>query len=160
MLKKYWRLLVVVLVIISVPIIYTIKRNNDYLRMDREAQRLLDEDKPTGSTETDDPTRPVDASLAEPGGGRPMLLDLGAGTCIPCKQMQPILETLRQEYQGRVTVQIVDVNEHPDWAQKYSIYLIPTQIFLGAEGKELFRHEGFFSREEILGKFKEYGWEK
>ena len=147
----------VALVIISIPIIYTVKRNADYVRMDREAQRLLDEEEPTGLLETGNSVQPGE-SLVEPGGGLPMLLDLGAGTCIPCKEMQPILEKLKAEYGGKVTVQVVDVYEHQDWAQKYRIYLIPTQIFLDPQGKELFRHEGFFSREEILGKFKEFGW--
>ena len=140
------------------PIIYTVKRNADYVRMDREAQRLLDEEEPVEPIPADNSGRQGESALIEPGGGRPMLLDLGAGTCIPCKEMQPILEKLQQEYDGRVTVQIVDVYEHQDWAQKYRIYLIPTQIFLDAQGTELFRHEGFFSREEILAKFKEYGW--
>lgn len=157
MLKKYWRPLVALLVIISVPIIYTVKRNADYVRMDREAQRLLDEREPTGRIDTGNSAR-TGEPLIEPGGGRPMLLDLGATTCIPCKEMQPILDELKQEYDGRVTVQIVDVYEHRDWAQKYKVYLIPTQIFFDAQGKELYRHTGFYSRGEILAKFREYGW--
>ena len=142
-LKKYWRWILVALLIVALPVLYNIKRNAEFTRTDREAARLLNGQ---------------EVSPAEPGMGEPMLLDLGAGTCIPCKQMQPILETLQKEYAGRVVVQIVDVHEHPDWAQKYRVYLIPTQIFFDSTGKELFRHEGFFAREEILGKFREFGW--
>ena len=43
--------------------------------------------------------------------------------------------------------------------QKYEVSTIPTQIFFDAEGKERFRHEGFFSREEILAKWRELGVE-
>ena len=41
--------------------------------------------------------------------------------------------------------------------QKYGVKMIPTQIFFDASGKELFRHEGFMSKEDILGKWKELG---
>lgn len=147
------------MVIIALPVVYTIKQNADYARMDREADRLLRggqaDDVASGSANDGSA---AGVALTAPGNGLPMLLDLGAGTCIPCREMQPILEQLQKEYDGKVTVQIVDVYEHQDWARKYKVYLIPTQIFFDAQGKELFRHEGFFSRAEILAKFKEYGW--
>jgi thioredoxin 1 len=89
----------------------------------------------------------------------PRLVDLGAGKCIPCKMMAPILEELKSEYEGRFEVVFIDVWENPDEAKKYGIKIIPTQIFYDASGKELFRHEGFFSREDIMGKWKEYGFD-
>jgi thioredoxin 1 len=87
----------------------------------------------------------------------PKLLDLGAGKCIPCKMMKPILDELREEYKGRFDVVFVDVWENPNEAKKYNIKMIPTQIFYDASGKELFRHEGFYSKEDILAKWKELG---
>src|ERR1035438_2634672 len=87
----------------------------------------------------------------------PRLLDLGAGKCIPCKKMAPILEELKKEYAGKMEVEFVDVWQNPDAANKYGIRLIPTQIFYEATGKELFRHEGFFGKEDILGKWKALG---
>jgi thioredoxin 1 len=87
----------------------------------------------------------------------PRLLDLGAIKCIPCKMMAPILEELKKEYKGRLEVVFIDVWENPDEAKKSGIKLIPTQIFYNASGKELYRHEGFFSKEDILGKWKEFG---
>jgi thioredoxin 1 len=87
----------------------------------------------------------------------PMLRDLGAGKCIPCKMMAPILEQLRKEYAGRMNVEFIDVWQNPDASQRYGIEMIPTQIFYDAEGKELFRHTGFFGKEAILGKWKELG---
>ncbi len=87
----------------------------------------------------------------------PRLLDLGADKCIPCKMMAPILEQLRQDCQGRLEVVFIDVWKSPEEAQKYGIRSIPTQIFYDASGAELFRHEGFFSREEILAKWRELG---
>ena len=87
----------------------------------------------------------------------PKLLDLGAGKCIPCKKMAPILEELKKEYAGKLEVEFIDVWKDPDAAKKYGIQLIPTQIFYDAAGKELFRHEGFFGKEDILAKWKELG---
>jgi len=87
----------------------------------------------------------------------PQLIDLGADKCIPCKAMAPILEELRQNYAGRMNVRFIDVWKNPDAGQEFSIRMIPTQIFIDAKGNELFRHEGFFSRADILSKWQELG---
>ena len=87
----------------------------------------------------------------------PRLVDLGANKCIPCKMMAPILEELKKEYAGRLLVEFIDVWQTPDVGKKFKINLIPTQIFFDAAGKELFRHEGFFAKKEILAKWKELG---
>jgi thioredoxin 1 len=87
----------------------------------------------------------------------PKLLDLGAGKCVPCKMMAPILEGLKKEYAGKMNVEFIDVWVNPDAAKPYGIEVIPTQIFYDADGKELFRHVGFFGKEDILGKWKELG---
>jgi len=87
----------------------------------------------------------------------PKLLDLGATKCIPCIKMSPILEELKKEYAGKLEVEFIDVWQSADAGTQYGIRLIPTQIFFDATGKELFRHEGFFGKEDILGKWKELG---
>ncbi|MGE5297324.1 MAG: thioredoxin family protein, partial [Solirubrobacterales bacterium] len=87
----------------------------------------------------------------------PRLVDLGRETCIPCKMMIPVLAQLREEYAGRLSVEFVNTEENPAEADKYNIKLIPTQVFIDASGKELFRHEGFFSKEDIVAKWKELG---
>ena len=87
----------------------------------------------------------------------PRLVDLGAGRCIPCKMMAPILEDLRKTYTGKMDVVFIDVWENPEAAKKHAVNMIPTQIFYDAAGKELFRHEGFFGKDDILAKWKELG---
>ena len=89
----------------------------------------------------------------------PRLVDLGAGKCIPCKKMAPILEELKKEYAGRMEVEFIDVWKNPDAGKAYGVEMIPTQIFYDASGKELDRHTGFMGREDILGKWKELGVE-
>lgn len=87
----------------------------------------------------------------------PRLVDLGADKCIPCKMMAPILEELKETYTGKLDVVFIDVWKNPDAATGYGIKVIPTQIFYDAAGKELFRHEGFYSKEDILAKWQEFG---
>lgn len=87
----------------------------------------------------------------------PLLLDLGATKCIPCKMMAPILEELKVEQAEHFRVVFVDVWEKPAEARKHKINLIPTQIFFDADGGELFRHEGFYGKEDILAKWRELG---
>jgi len=105
------------------------------------------------------PGPPVAAQPTEPvaKAALPRLVDLGAGKCIPCKMMAPILEELKEQYKGRLDVIFLDVWKNPDVSKQYGIRVIPTQIFYDATGKERFRHEGFFSKEDILAKWKEFG---
>jgi thioredoxin 1 len=87
----------------------------------------------------------------------PMLVDLGKGTCIPCKKMKPILEELTLEYKDRAVVRVIDLRDDPQAANQYRIRLIPTQIFYDADGTEVYRHEGFMDKESIKMKFAEMG---
>jgi thioredoxin 1 len=87
----------------------------------------------------------------------PLLVDLGKGTCIPCKKMKPILDELTIEYQGRAIVKVIDLRYEPRAARQYKIRLIPTQIFYDADGNEVYRHEGFMDKQSIETKFAEMG---
>ncbi len=91
--------------------------------------------------------------------GKPMLVDLGASTCIPCKEMVPVLAKVKKMYEGKAVVKIIDVYENPEAANRYEIRVVPTQIFLDKDGNVVFRHEGFFSKEEIVKIFKDMGVE-
>lgn len=90
----------------------------------------------------------------------PKLLDLGAHACIPCQKLEPILKELKEEYRGLLAVEFIDVwkQENKQKAALYRIESIPTQIFFDASGKELWRHEGFISKEAILEKWEELGY--
>ncbi len=98
-------------------------------------------------------------TLARGAEKRPKLLDLGAGQCIPCKLMAPTLEELKTEQAGKLDVEFVDVwqKANAKRALEHGIKAIPTQIFFDADGKEVWRHEGFISKHGILLKWKELG---
>ena len=87
----------------------------------------------------------------------PRLVDLGAGKCIPCKMMKPILDDLTQNYADQFAVVFIDVWENRGEGEKYGIRMIPTQIFYSADGKELARHEGFMAKKDIFAKWQELG---
>jgi thioredoxin 1 len=86
-------------------------------------------------------------------------IELGSVNCIPCKKMQPVMKAIEQKYGEKVKVLFYDVwtEEQKPYAKKYGIRLIPTQVFLDENGKEFFRHEGFYPEEEIHKIFKQRG---
>jgi thioredoxin 1 len=95
------------------------------------------------------------AAAAKP--ALPRLVDLGADKCIPCRMMAPLLAELAKEYAGQLDVVFIDVWKNPGEAPRYRINIIPTQIFFDAAGKELFRHEGFYAKKDILAKWAKLG---
>jgi len=86
-------------------------------------------------------------------------IELGSVKCIPCQQMQPILKSIEKNYGEQVKVIFHDVwtPEGKAYATEYKINLIPTQVFLDENGKEFFRHEGFFPEEEVVKLLKTKG---
>jgi thioredoxin 1 len=81
-------------------------------------------------------------------------VELGSVNCIPCKQMQPVMKSIEEKYGQQVKVVFHDVWKDKTPARKYGIQLIPTQVFLDENGKEFFRHEGFFAESEIIKLFE------
>jgi thiol-disulfide isomerase/thioredoxin len=95
---------------------------------------------------------PVDKARAS---GKASLVDFGSTGCIPCKMMEPILESLRGKYKDNVNVLFINVTEEPILASRYSVQAIPVQIFFDKTGKEYFRHVGFFPQDQIETKISE-----
>jgi thioredoxin 1 len=89
-------------------------------------------------------------------------IELGSVNCIPCKQMQPVMKSIEEKYGEQIKVIFYDVwkAEQKQYAQKYGIRLIPTQVFLDESGKEFHRHEGFYPETEIDEILKEKGLEQ
>ncbi|MDD3044447.1 MAG: thioredoxin family protein [Candidatus Delongbacteria bacterium] len=86
-------------------------------------------------------------------------IELGSVNCVPCKMMQPVMKEIEKEYPTQVKVVFHDV-----WTQKgkidgskYKVRVIPTQVFLDSLGKEYFRHEGFFPKDELIKILKQGG---
>jgi FKBP-type peptidyl-prolyl cis-trans isomerase 2 len=99
---------------------------------------------------------PLGQALAN---GKPTLAEFGSSTCVPCKQMKPILEKLAADYKDKLNVVIVEVYEQRELTQKYGIMAIPTQIVFDRSGKEVTRHMGLWPREDIIAQLKKMGIE-
>jgi thioredoxin 1 len=87
-------------------------------------------------------------------------IELGADRCIPCKKMQPIMKEIAAEFAEDVQVVFYDVWKDPEPGRKYGIQLIPTQVFVDAKGKEVYRHVGFFPKEELVAVLVKQGAKK
>ncbi|MCX5634610.1 MAG: thioredoxin family protein [Planctomycetota bacterium] len=142
--NKTIKILIVIVLVVVVGIVFALKQNSK----SADSNPLATENNPQETKNQKDAETTVNL---------PRLVDLGADKCIPCKMMAPILEELKTEYAAVLNVEFIDVWKNPDAGQKYGIRVIPTQIFYDASGKELFRHEGFFSKEDILAKWKKIG---
>ena len=86
--------------------------------------------------------------LSAPG---PVLVDFSAVWCGPCKMLDPIVEQLAQEWNGRLKVVKLDVDNSPGLAMRYQVLGVPTlMLFIGGESRE--RLTGFQPRDRILSK--------
>jgi len=86
-------------------------------------------------------------------------VELGSVRCVPCRMMQPVMKNIEHKYGGQVKVVFYDVwkEDQKKYAQAYGVRVIPTQVFLDTNGKEVFRHEGFFPETEIDSLFRKHG---
>ncbi len=86
-------------------------------------------------------------------------IELGSVRCIPCKAMMPIIKEVEERFGGEVKVIFYDVwtPEGQPYAEKYKVIGIPTQVFLDSDGKEYFRHTGFFPKAELFEVLKKQG---
>ena len=76
----------------------------------------------------------------------PVLVDFFADWCAPCKMAGPVIEELAKEYEGKIKVGKLNVDENPQTGQKYGILSIPTVIIF-KNGKEIRRQLGFLGKE-------------
>ena len=61
--------------------------------------------------------------------GKPMVLDFWAEWCGPCRMVAPIIDELATEYEGRVTIGKMDVDENNDVVAQFGVRNIPTVLF-------------------------------
>jgi thioredoxin 1 len=95
----------------------------------------------------------IDYTFAQKNETRPkvIFIELGSVNCIPCRMMQPVMKNIEKKYSDQIKVIFYDVwtQEQRKYADIYKIRVIPTQVFLDANGKEFHRHEGFYPETEI-----------
>jgi len=86
-------------------------------------------------------------------------VEIGSVNCIPCRAMQPIMKAVEEEYKGQVKIVFHDVwtEKGKMDAAKYNIRVIPTQVFLDRDGKEYYRHEGYYPKDDVARVIKMQG---
>ena len=92
-----------------------------------------------------------------PAKGMVTMVDLGAKKCVPCKMMMPVMEKVEKAYQGKAVIHFYDVWEDREPATRFGIRGIPTQIFFDKDAKEVYRHVGFMSEEDIVSQLTKMG---
>jgi thioredoxin 1 len=97
---------------------------------------------------------PTQAQGSTPAPGKPALYEFGSKYCIPCKEMKEVMAGLKAQYGNQVEFRMVYVDEERPLFGEYKIVAIPTQVFLNPEGKEVDRHIGALSKEEVIKKLK------
>jgi len=88
---------------------------------------------------------------------KPVVVDFGSNSCLPCRQMRPILQEIRKEHLGKAEVLVIDVYKYQGLAREYKIQMIPTLIFFDSNAKEVHRHQGFMTKKAILEQLKKMG---
>ena len=153
---KYIRdIAAVVALIVAVGVVVAIKQSKKVTEAATQSVETAGVNDPAAQSPPANTSQPAKTGNTK---ALPKLIDLGATKCIPCKMMAPILDDLKKTHAGKFEVQFIDVWQNQDAGQQYGIRVIPTQIFFAPDGKELFRHEGFYAREDILAKWKELGF--
>jgi len=105
-------------------------------------------------------TMPTPAQGSTPAKGKPALYDFGRGMCIPCIEMGKILDSVKGKYGNQIEVRLIMAEHDEGLFKQYKIMLIPTQVFLDASGKEVFRHIGLYPEKDLVAKLKELNFIK
>lgn len=84
---------------------------------------------------------------------KPVLVDFSAVWCQPCKMLDPVVQELAGEWDGKVKVVKIDADENPNLVMKYGVMGIPTLLFIkGGEVKE--RVTGYMPKEKLIARFR------
>lgn len=84
----------------------------------------------------------------------PVLAEFYSDSCIPCKQLSPVLGDIEDDYEGRIKVVKINVNFDGELAAKYQVMASPTILFF-QQGKEVKRTRGLVKKEELESIVKE-----
>lgn len=88
----------------------------------------------------------------------PVLVDFWSSWCPPCKMVEPVIEDLAVELDGKIKIGKINVDQNPQTAAEFGIAGVPTFI-LFKEGKVLKREVGAHSKQQLLRLIKEVGIE-
>lgn len=146
--KNLWvKILIIILALVAVAGIYVYKQteeekqNNQSTTQEGSENTVKDNSESVTQDEiegTDKDSSSLEISSVDldeiKSYGLPFIIDFGSDSCIPCKEMAPVLETLYEEWQGKAIVHFVDVWKNTTAANDFPVSVIPTQVFYNADG--------------------------
>ena len=89
--------------------------------------------------------------------GKPVLVDFGANSCLPCRELRPVLKEIAAQHSEKAKILVIDVYKYQNLAREHKVLMLPTLVFFDSKGKETFRNVGIMEKEKIIGKLKEIG---
>jgi thioredoxin 1 len=101
------------------------------------------------------PILPARAQAPGPPRNLPEILEFDRKLCPVCRKAELIIREVKDRYPGQFAVRRVYIDEHGPMFRHYRVDIVPTQVFLDADGREVFRHEGVFAREKLIQKLRE-----
>jgi thioredoxin 1 len=125
--KLIIRIIVPVLILVALTVIWVVKTHPTPTAIDNNLVTAENEEDFVLETTSVDLETLTAYSL-------PIIIDFGSDSCIPCKEMAPVLQTMNAEMQGKAIIKFVDVWKHAEAANGFPIQVIPTQIFMKADG--------------------------
>jgi thioredoxin 1 len=85
--------------------------------------------------------------------GIPVMVDFSATWCGPCQALHPIIESLAPEYDGKVKIVSVDIDQNREIAAQYQIMAVPTLIFF-RDGTPVDKFTGLLGKNELKKKLE------
>lgn len=126
-------------------------RNRAAIEINQERLRTIAAKPP--DTETNTPEE-LSKALSS---GRPVLVDFGSNSCMPCRQLRPILQEIKKEQEGKLEVLVIDIYKHQALSSEYRVQVIPTLVFFDSTGKEVSRSQGFMPKTALMEQLKKIG---
>ncbi len=125
--KLIIRIIVPVLILVALTVIWVVKTH--------PTPTAIDNNLVTAENEEDFVLETTSVDLETlTAYGLPIIIDFGSDSCIPCKEMAPVLQTMNAEMQGKAIVKFVDVWKHVEAADGFPVQVIPTQVLINADG--------------------------
>jgi len=85
--------------------------------------------------------------------GKPVIVDLWAEWCGPCRMLTPIVEEMAKEYEGRAVIGKLNVDDNPEVTAKYGVRNIPTLLFFKG-GEVADKQVGAVPKSALVGKLE------
>ena len=83
------------------------------------------------------------------------MINFGVIGCVDA--MHPVVEQFRASHGSDINVVFIHVGEQTVVSDLYGVSAIPVQVLFSRDGKEIYRHQGYISQDEIMAKFSENG---